>query len=159
MKLLFIIRCVKNNIFGTPSHIFVMVICHGYLPQLFAFAFFRGNLSYLSYVGFYCGNLPQLFAVGLICVCKQIFFLCEQILFLCKKIFFKWKQTFFYTWGKCFLFIRISLLTVFFFSLSWQLWATVYKFFFKKKHFLEIIKNCLLFKNLDFLSLFVKVNA
>ena len=35
MELLFIIRCVKNNIVGTPSHVFVIVICRGYLPQEF----------------------------------------------------------------------------------------------------------------------------
>ena len=75
MKLLFVIRCVKSNIAGTPSHIFVMAICRGVLPGEFAVAICRGNS-------------PQLFAVGLFCVCKQTFFLFEQILFLCKQIFF-----------------------------------------------------------------------
>ena len=42
MKLLFIKRCVKSNIVGTPSHIFVTVICCGYLPQEFAAAICRG---------------------------------------------------------------------------------------------------------------------
>ena len=100
-KLLFIIRCVKSNIAGTPSHIFVMVICRGYLPQefaaaicrrnlpqLFAVAFCRGNLPQLFAVAICRENLPWLFAVGLFCVCKQTFFLCEQILFLYKQIFF-----------------------------------------------------------------------
>ena len=117
MKLLFIIRCVKSNIAGTPSHVFVMVIwrsylpwefavaiCCGNLPQLFALAFCRGNLPQLFVVAICRKNLPWLFAVGLFCVCKQTFFLCNQILFLCKQIFFIWKQTFFYMWAKLFIY-------------------------------------------------------
>ena len=38
MKLLFT-RYLKTNVFGTPSHIFVMVICRGYLPQEFVVEF------------------------------------------------------------------------------------------------------------------------
>ena len=61
MKLLFTTTSVKSNIVGTPSHIFLVVICRRNLAQLFC---------------------PQLFAVGLFRVCKQTFFLCDQILFL-----------------------------------------------------------------------------
>ena len=88
MKLLFIIRCVKSNNVGTPSHIFVIVICRGYLPQEFAAAICRKNLPQLFAVAICRGYLPWLFVVGLLCVCKQTSFPCEQILFLCKQIFF-----------------------------------------------------------------------
>ena len=94
MKLLFTTTCVKSNIVGTPSHIFVMIICRSYLrlefaraicrgflpwnlPQLFAMVIFcgslpweltaaicRGNLPQLFAVAF-CGNLPHLFAVAI----------------------------------------------------------------------------------------------
>ena len=73
---------VEINIVGTALHIFIVVVCRGYLSQLFAVDFCRKNLPWLS-------------AVGLFCVCKQTFFLCEQIIIFCKQIFFNWKQTFF----------------------------------------------------------------
>ena len=64
IKLLFIIRCVKSNIIGTPSHIFVMVICCGYLPLEFAGAICCRNLPQLFAVAFCRENLSQLFAVA-----------------------------------------------------------------------------------------------
>ena len=65
MKLLFIIRCVKGNTVGTPSHIFVMVICRDYLPQDFTAAICRGFLQWEFAAVFCRGNVPQLFAVAI----------------------------------------------------------------------------------------------
>ena len=84
MKLLFIIRCVKCDIVGTPSHIFVIVICRGFLPGKFAKAICRGNLSqlfavricrgYLSWVCFV--YLSKLFS----CLSKSFFFVNKTFL-------------------------------------------------------------------------------
>ena len=63
MKLPFIIRCFECNILGTPSHIFVKVICHCYLSWVFAAAICRGNLPWLFAVGICCSYLPWLFPV------------------------------------------------------------------------------------------------
>ena len=54
MKLIFIIY-VKNNIVGTPSQMFALVICRENMKQEFAAAICRGNL-------------PQLFAVA---ICRE----------------------------------------------------------------------------------------
>ena len=116
MKLLFIIRCVKSNIAGTPSHIFVMTVCRDSLPQLFVVGICRSYLSWEFTVDICRGNVLQLFAVGLFCVCKQTFFLFEQILFLLNLFYLK--ENVFYIWAKLYLFIRISLLTVFLFVIA-----------------------------------------
>ena len=116
MKLLFIIRCVKSNIAGTPSHIFAMTVCRDSLPQLFVVGICRSYLSWEFTVDICRGNVLQLFAVGLFCVCKQTFFLFKQILFLLNLFYLK--ENVFYIWAKLSLFIRISLLTVFLFVIA-----------------------------------------
>ena len=65
MKFLFIIRCVKSNIVGTPSHIFVKVMCRNYLPWEFAAAIFCGFLPREFAAAICRGFLPWLFAVGI----------------------------------------------------------------------------------------------
>ena len=49
----------------------------------------------LFVVGICHGYLPWEFAVGIFCVCEQTIFHCEQIFFLCKQTFFIWKQNIF----------------------------------------------------------------
>ena len=44
MKFLFIIRSVKNNIAGTPLHIFQIVTCRRNLPRIFAVGICRSYL-------------------------------------------------------------------------------------------------------------------
>ena len=113
MKLLFVIRCVKSNIAGTPSHIFVMAICRGVLPWEFAVAICRGNLpqlfaveichSYLLWVCFVYVSKP-------FCLSKSFFFASKSFLFESKP-FLICKQ-------KLFLFPRISSLTLFLFVIA-----------------------------------------
>ena len=72
MKLLFITRCVKSNIAGTPLHIFVTVIYYGYLPQELAAAICR---SYLPWVCFVYVSKP------FFCASKFFFFVSKSFLF------------------------------------------------------------------------------
>ena len=67
MKLLLIIRYVKSNIAGTPSHIFLMVICYCYLLQEFAAPIYRRNLPQLFAVAICRGFLPWEFAAAICC--------------------------------------------------------------------------------------------
>ena len=59
----FIIRCAKSNIVGTPSYIFVKVICRGFLRWEIAAAICRGNLEQLFILRICRRNLRQLIAV------------------------------------------------------------------------------------------------
>ena len=91
MKFLFINGCVKSNIVGT---LFVLVICYGYLPQLFAVgichSFCRCVLPWEFAVAICCGNLPQLFAVAICCgfcfvyVSKPYFCVSKSFFFISK---------------------------------------------------------------------------
>ena len=115
---------------------FAMAICRGNLPQLFAVAFCRRNLSQLFAVAFCRGNLPPLIAVRIcrsflpwqfaVAIChKNLPWVCfvyvRKPFFCVSKSFFFVSRSFlceskpFYMWTKLFLFIRISLLTVFLF--------------------------------------------
>ena len=106
MKLLFIIRYVKSNIVSTPSHIFVMVICLGYLPQLFAVGICRSYLPWLFAVRICRDYLPWVCFVYVskpfFCVSKCFFFLSKSFLIESKRFFY----------------VRISLLTVFLFAIA-----------------------------------------
>ena len=99
---------------GTASHIFVMVICRGYWLQEFATAVSRGFLPCEFAAAICRGNLPW---VCFVYVGKP-FFCVSKSFFFESKSFFNWKQTFFYMWAKLFLFMRISLLTVFLFVIA-----------------------------------------
>ena len=104
MKLLFIIRCVKSNIAGTSSHIFVMVICRGYLPQEFGAVICRGNLPQLFAVRIQRGYLPWVCFVYVskpfFCESKSFFFVSKSFLFeskpflICEQNFFISKNFF-----------------------------------------------------------------
>ena len=112
MKPLFTTKCVKSNIVGTPSHIFLMVICRSYfpgnLPQLFTVAICR---EYLPRVCFVYVSKP------FYCVIKSFFFVNNSLLIKTKKTFLL-KPNLFSMWAKLFLFMRISLLTVFLFVIA-----------------------------------------
>ena len=103
MKFLFIIRSVKNNIAGTPLHIFpnfqqllAVGICRGFLPWEIAAAICRDVLPQLFAVGICRSYLPQPFAVRIchgylpwlcfvyvnrpFCVSKSFFLVSESFL-------------------------------------------------------------------------------
>ena len=104
MKPLFIIRCVKSNIVGTPSNIFVTVLCRGYLPQEFAAAIGRRNLSKLFVAGICRSYLQWVYFVYVskpfFCVSKSFFFVRKSFLIEGKpflyvsKIFFIYENVF-----------------------------------------------------------------
>ena len=104
MKLLFIIRCVKSNIVGPPSHIFVMAFCRSYLPWKCAVAICRGNLPQRLAVGICCSYLPWVCFVYVnkpfFCVSKSFFFVSKPFLIESKpslyvsKTFFTYENLF-----------------------------------------------------------------
>ena len=87
MKLLFNIRCVKSNIAGTPMHIFVTVICYGYLLQELAA---DTCCSYLPWVCFVYISKP------FFCVGKSFFFVSKCFLFETKPFLYVSKTFFIY---------------------------------------------------------------
>ena len=100
MTLLFIIRFVKSNTVGAPSHIFVMAICRRNSPQLFTVWIYRGVLPQLFAVRICCGFVLCMWAKPFFCVSKSFFFVNKSFLienkpfFVCQQNFFIYKSFF-----------------------------------------------------------------
>ena len=93
------LKCVKSNIVGTRSHIFVMLICRGFfavviwrscLPWRFAVWICRSYLPWELTVAIYRNYFPWEFAET---ICRSLF-VCESKPFFCvrKSFLIKSKQ-------------------------------------------------------------------